>query len=86
MKMPLIPKVLRQKHLRLPDSRSPVTALTLIGAAALVRNLLFPLYADDYAYSFQWDEAHGGNYRVFPGCDMHRVKNFRDAVSSQQSS
>ncbi len=85
MKMHLFSKALRRKHVRLPDSRSPIMALTLIGAVTLVRNLLFPMFADDYAYSFQWDEAHGGNYLVSPGCGMHRVKNLRDALLSQLS-
>ena len=64
---------------------SPLPTLALIGGAALVRNLLFPLYADDYAYSFLWEEAQGGNFRVGPGCTMRRVKTLRDVVSSQLS-
>lgn len=63
----------------------PAPALALVGGTALARNLLFPLFADDFAYSFIWDAARGGNFRVAPGCAMRRVKNLRDVIASQRS-
>lgn len=85
MKLQTISNALRHGTRKLLTSDSPLPALTLIGGVSLVRNLLFPLYADDYAYSFCWDAAHGGNFRVGPGCEMRRVKNFRDVAASQLS-
>ena len=50
----------------------------------LLMNLLTPHLTDDYAYSFVWDGAHGGNFRNDVG-DLQRVQSIGDVIVSQYS-
>ena len=65
--------------------RFPFAAAAVITAVSYVRNRLMPLYADDYAYSFIWDDKHCGNLLIPPDQPLKRVKSFRDVVRSQFS-
>ena len=66
-------------------SGKPVKALLWITGITLARNLLFPMYADDYAYSFIWDGEHHGNLLISPDRKLTRVKTARDVAVSQLS-
>ena len=66
-------------------SKKPLKALTSIAGVTLARNLLFPMYADDYAYSFIWDGDHRGNLLIPPDRMLRRVKSARDVAVSQIS-
>ena len=66
-------------------SGKPVKALSWITGVTLARNLLFPLYADDYVYSFIWDGEHRGNLLIPPDRTLTRVKTARDVAVSQLS-
>ena len=66
-------------------SGKPVKALCWITGITLARNLLFPMYADDYVYSFIWDGEHRGNLLIPPDRTLTRVKTARDVAVSQLS-
>ena len=55
--------------------------LTLVGLF-LIRNLLFPMVADDYAYAFIWDPEHGGNLMDGIG-ERVRIASVSDIFVSQ---
>ena len=67
------------------ESPSVVLGLLFIAGFVLIRNLLFPLFADDFLYLFIWDRDHGGNFCITPQCQLQRVRTLRDVVSSQRS-
>lgn len=48
----------------------------------LLMNFFTPHLTDDYAYSFVWDEEHGGNFQNNVG-DLKRVENISDVFHSQ---
>ncbi len=73
-----------KKNRNSKNKPSPVSALALIAGTALARNLLFPMYADDYAYSFIWDSSDRGNLLVH-NRKLKRVRNIRDLAVSQIS-
>ncbi len=55
--------------------------LTLVGLF-LIRNLLFPMVADDYAYAFIWNPEHGGNLMDGIG-ERVRIASLADIFASQ---
>ena len=63
----------------------PLKAIAAITGLALARNLLFPLYGDDYGYSFIWDGKCRGNLLTPPGRKLERVKTAGDVAVSQLS-
>lgn len=74
-----------KRNLLMHLSGKPIKALSWITGITLARNLLFPMCADDYAYSFIWDGEHCGNLLIPPDRMLTRVKTARDVAVSQLS-
>ena len=52
------------------------------GGLFLWRNMLYPLFGDDYAYAFIWDPEHGGNLMDGIG-PRERIESLTDIFHSQ---
>ena len=77
MKNKFLKKILKKKGI--------VPVVLAVGTVLAVRNCMYPMYADDYAYSFKWDGKRRGNIQLEPGHKMERIKNLKDVAESQAS-